>query len=68
MPTQKHTTAVRSQRDGLSYLWLALGIVLLPFAMPNWTIPLAARLASRRLGQSCPFARARLLRSVGRTQ
>src|SRR5438045_5711145 len=32
-----------SPRDRLSYLWLALAIVLLPFAFaPRWTIPLAA--------------------------
>ena len=35
--------AFTSPRDRLSYLWLALAIVLLPFAIaPRWTIPLAA--------------------------
>jgi len=29
-------------RDRLTYLWLALGIVLIAFATPRWTIPLAA--------------------------
>jgi len=29
-------------RDRLAYLWLALAIVLLPFAIFRWTIPLAA--------------------------
>jgi apolipoprotein N-acyltransferase len=42
MRNQKHTPPINNQRDRLSYLWLALGIVLLPFSMPNWTIPLAA--------------------------
>src|SRR2546425_1413762 len=42
MPNQKHTTTVTSQRDRLSYLWLALGIVLSAFVLPGWTIPLAA--------------------------
>ena len=42
MHNQKHTTSVTSQRDRLSYLWLALAIVLLPFATAHWTIPLAA--------------------------
>ena len=38
-------TAIRAwthPRDRLSYLWLALGIVLIAFATPRWTIPLAA--------------------------
>src|SRR5207245_6410366 len=42
MPNQKHTTLVTSLRDRLSYLWLALAIVLLPFTFDRWTIPLAA--------------------------
>ena len=42
MHNQKPTTSINRKRDRLSYLWLALGIVLLPFSMPNWTIPLAA--------------------------
>ena len=42
MTNQKHTPSVNNQRDRLSYLWLALGTVLLPFSLPNWTIPLAA--------------------------
>ncbi|HEU0004270.1 MAG TPA: nitrilase-related carbon-nitrogen hydrolase [Ktedonobacteraceae bacterium] len=37
--------SINNQRDRLSYLWLALGIVLLPFSMPNWTIALTAWLA-----------------------
>ncbi len=38
---QKQTTLVTGQRDRLSYLWLALAIVLLAFATVRWTIPLA---------------------------
>ena len=34
--------AFTSPRDRLSYLWLALAIVLLPFAIFRWTIPLTA--------------------------
>ncbi len=42
MPNQKQTTSVKSQRDRLSFLWLALGILLLAFGTVKWTIPLAA--------------------------
>ena len=42
MQKKKQTTSVTSPRDRLSYLWLALGMVLLPFAAARWTIPLAA--------------------------
>jgi apolipoprotein N-acyltransferase len=42
MTNQKHTTLGTPQQDRLSYLWLALGILLFAFAMPRWTIPLAA--------------------------
>src|SRR5215469_9108974 len=45
MTNQKHNTSMDYQRDRLSFLWLALGIVLLPFSMPMWTIILAAWLA-----------------------
>jgi apolipoprotein N-acyltransferase len=45
MHNQKPTPSINNKRDRLSYLWLALGIVLLPFSMPNWTIALAAWLA-----------------------
>lgn len=45
MTNQKHNTSMNYKRDRLSYLWLALGIVLLPFSMPNWTIALTAWLA-----------------------
>jgi apolipoprotein N-acyltransferase len=40
MLNQKHT--INSQQDRLSYLWLALGILLFAFSTPRWTIPLAA--------------------------
>src|SRR5215472_4974285 len=42
MTNQKQTASVKSQRDRLSYLWLALGIVLFAFGTVKWTIPLAA--------------------------
>ena len=42
MHNQKHTPSVNTKRDRLSYLWLALGILLFAFATPRWTIPLAA--------------------------
>ena len=42
MTSQKHNTSMNYQRDRLSYLWFALGILLLVFATPRWTIPLAA--------------------------
>ncbi len=42
MPNQKSTPSVNNKRDRLSYLWLALGIVLLPFGAFMWAIPLAA--------------------------
>ncbi len=45
MPNQKHTPSITSQRDRLSYLWLALGIAFFAFGWPRETIPLAAWLA-----------------------
>ena len=42
MQKKKPTTSVTSLRDRLSYLWLALAIVLFAFATVKWTIPLAA--------------------------
>jgi apolipoprotein N-acyltransferase len=42
MTNQKHTPSINSKRDRLSYLWLALGILLFAFVTPKWTIPLAA--------------------------
>jgi apolipoprotein N-acyltransferase len=42
MHNQKQMTLVNSKRDRLSYLWLALGILLFAFATVKWTIPLAA--------------------------
>ena len=53
MTTTKHPTTNSTRhrtstqvwthpRDRLSYLWLALGIVLIAFATVRWTIPLAA--------------------------
>ncbi|TME05411.1 MAG: hypothetical protein E6I80_17225 [Chloroflexi bacterium] len=42
MTNQKYNTSINYQRDRLSYLWLALGIVLLLFSMPSWAIALAA--------------------------
>jgi apolipoprotein N-acyltransferase len=45
MPHQKPTPSVNHQLDRLSYLWLALGIVLLPFSDGRWAIALAAWLA-----------------------
>lgn len=45
MTNQKHTASGTPQQDWLSYLWLALGILLFAFATPRWTIPLAAWLA-----------------------
>ncbi len=42
MQKKKQPTSVTSLRDRLSYLWLALGILLFAFATVKWTIPLAA--------------------------
>jgi hypothetical protein len=42
MHNQKHPTVFNSKQDRLSYLWLALGILLLAFGTFRWTIPLAA--------------------------
>jgi apolipoprotein N-acyltransferase len=42
MTNQKHTTVGTPQQDRLSYLWLALGILLFAFGTVRWTIPLAA--------------------------
>jgi apolipoprotein N-acyltransferase len=64
MHNQKPTTSINSKRDRLSYLWLALGIVLLPFSMPNWAIPLAAWLVSiflLRFVRTQPLLRGMLL-------
>ena len=42
MTNQKHTTVFNNKQDRLSYLWLALGILLFAFGTIRWTIPLAA--------------------------
>ena len=42
MHNQKHTTVFNNKQDRLSYLWLALGILLFAFGTIRWTIPLAA--------------------------
>ena len=42
MQKKKPTTSGTLLRDRLSYLWLALGILLFAFATVKWTIPLAA--------------------------
>jgi apolipoprotein N-acyltransferase len=42
MTNQKHMTMGTPQQDRLSYLWLALGILLFAFSNFRWTIPLAA--------------------------
>jgi apolipoprotein N-acyltransferase len=42
MTNQKHTPLGMPQQDRLSYLWLALGILLFAFVQPRWMIPLAA--------------------------
>jgi len=42
MHNQKHTTLFNNKQDRLSYLWLALGILLFAFGTIRWTIPLAA--------------------------
>jgi apolipoprotein N-acyltransferase len=39
---ETHTPSINNKQDRLSYLWLALGIVLSAFVLPGWTIPLAA--------------------------
>src|SRR5690348_10336816 len=41
MTNQKHTTSIHYQRDRLSYLWFAFGIVFSAFVEPRWTISLA---------------------------
>ena len=41
----KPTTGVHGGPDRLSYLWLVLAIVLMPFTIFRWTVPLAAWLA-----------------------
>jgi apolipoprotein N-acyltransferase len=41
MTHQKHTAVGTSLQDRLSYLWLALGILLFALIQPRWTIPLA---------------------------
>jgi apolipoprotein N-acyltransferase len=45
MHNQKPTPSANYQPDRLSYLWLALGIVLLPLSNGRWAISLAAWLA-----------------------
>jgi len=35
-------TAATGSADVFSYFWLALAVVLLPFGVVRWTIPLAA--------------------------
>jgi len=40
--SRPHSAQVSFQRDRLSYLWLALGILFFAFATVRWTIPLAA--------------------------
>ena len=45
MRNQKPTPSINNKQDRLSYLWLALGIALLPFSAFEWAIPLAAWLA-----------------------
>jgi apolipoprotein N-acyltransferase len=64
MTNQKHSASMNYQQDRLSYLWLALGIVLLPFSMPIWTIALAAWLAPvflLRFARTHPLLRGTLL-------
>src|SRR5438093_13305064 len=70
MTNQKHNTSINYQRDRLSYLWLALGIVLLPFSMPIWTIALAAWLAPvflLRFVRTQPLLRGMLLLLLANT-
>ena len=50
MTNQKHTTLVNSNRDRLSYLWLALGILFVAFGTLRWAIPLAALTFYHNLG------------------
>jgi apolipoprotein N-acyltransferase len=45
MTNQKHNTSMNYQRDRLSYLWLAIGAILLPFAHFQTIWPLAAWLS-----------------------
>jgi apolipoprotein N-acyltransferase len=40
--SRSHSAQVPFQRDRLSYLWLALAILLFAFGNVRWTIPLAA--------------------------
>src|SRR2546422_7675291 len=40
--SRPHSVQVQFQRDRLSYLWLALGILFFAFGTVRWTIPLAA--------------------------
>jgi apolipoprotein N-acyltransferase len=42
MTNKNHTTVGAPLQDRLSYLWLALGILLFALIQPRWTIPLAA--------------------------
>jgi len=42
MQKKNQTTSGTLPRDRLSYLWLALGMVLVPFGTVRWIIPLAA--------------------------
>jgi apolipoprotein N-acyltransferase len=41
-PPHKASTVLTGVADRLSYFWFALAIVVLPFAIARWTIPLAA--------------------------
>ncbi len=45
MGNQKPTTSINYQRDRLSYLWLAIGAILLPFAHFQTVWPIAAWLS-----------------------
>ncbi len=64
MPNPKSTASVNSKQDRLSYLWFALGILLLAFVTPRWTIPLAGWLTSvflLRFVRTQPLLRGMLL-------
>ncbi len=68
MHNQKPTTSINSKRDWLSYLWLALGILLFAFVWPRWTIPLAAWLYPvflLRFVRTQPLLRGMLLLLLG---
>ena len=64
MAHQKFTPSINYQQDRLSYLWFALGILLIIFTTPRWTIPLATWLVSvflLRFVRTQPFVRGILL-------